>query len=143
MTTEKTFDPTKPVQTRDGRPVRILDTNGAYGPKGQYPVAAAVPYYCGGYGTSLFYYDANGILGGSEKLKITSRNNLVNVPERKSVFLNVYKNGLLAALHQDSLEAARNSAAYKAKYAILELQIEDEELVNVVIHPVEKPSSQA
>lgn len=75
----KPFDPTKPVQTRDGRAARILATDF----KGNYPIIAAISQenreYIDLYETSgkVSFFDG----GGSD---------LVNIPEVTHKYINVY-----------------------------------------------------
>lgn len=75
------FDPTKPVQTRDGRKARIICSDRA-GPSGNYPIVALF-----GDSESLETYTADG-RSHSEQ---TNARDLVNVPERTERFVNVYR----------------------------------------------------
>lgn len=70
-----TFDPTKPVQTRDGREARIICTDA----KGDYPIIALV-----GPDEILRFYDSGG------KSYYYSENDLINIPEKRVVWFNVY-----------------------------------------------------
>ena len=78
----KVLDLTKPVQTRDGEPVRILATDA----KGSYPVVGLVYESEAGedeaeFWTAAGHYYAAGMESGFD---------LVNVPEKLVGYLNVY-----------------------------------------------------
>jgi hypothetical protein len=75
-----TLDITKPVQTRDGRSVRILCTD----KKGEFPIVALVTdendkEFIGSYSSGGRYFNQG-----------CSDNDLVNVPERVERWLNIY-----------------------------------------------------
>lgn len=80
-----TFDPSKPCQTRDGRPVEIITTKGR-GPK---PIIGYI-----GNNERTESWDSN----GNAQIKwgiVQTQSDLINVPEPKSsgkVWVNVYKN---------------------------------------------------
>ncbi len=81
-----TFDPTKPVQTRDGRKARIIatDRNGSH-----YPIIALVSSK--NYKEELIVtYLAN---GSEDDCISQSPLDLVNVPEERELWVNVYENG--------------------------------------------------
>lgn len=73
-----TFDPMKPVQTRDGRKARILATD----IKGPFPIAAVIDRI-GGIGERVETYSSEGCLG---TFSDNCPGDLVNIPERRSVF---------------------------------------------------------
>jgi hypothetical protein len=82
------FDPTKPVQTRDGKPARILATDLA-GNAGSRPIAAAImENYQSDDWEVVRRYTSEGVspYGG---------NDLINIPEEREldVWLNVYPDG--------------------------------------------------
>lgn len=79
----KTFDPTKPVKTRDGRKARIVST----ALDGAYSLGAVVTCEDGLEYLDTFMPDGTWFEG--------SRNDLVNVPEKRAldVWLNVYPSG--------------------------------------------------
>lgn len=76
---EPTFDPSKPVQTRDGRPARVLCTDAS----GSYPIAALI-------NGDLRTYTSEGLFVedcGEDTL------DLVNIPEETVEYVNVYERG--------------------------------------------------
>lgn len=84
-----TFDPAKPVQTRDGRKARILATDLA----GRYPIAAAIAARRGTYAlpTELVErYHADGKMGACGPTSA----DLVNVPVETVEYRNVYPGGM-------------------------------------------------
>lgn len=80
---KKQFDPTKPVQTRDGRPVTIL-AMGVDSPDG--PIVALVTCPAG-YVNAMHFYSDGRYLAGYD-----SPDDLVNVPQTLVVdgWMNVY-----------------------------------------------------
>jgi cell wall assembly regulator SMI1 len=76
-----TFDPSKPVMTRDGRTARILCTDLA----GQQPIAAAVMRRDGVESLSTHY--ANGEFWSPS----ARHHDLINVPEERTVWVNVFE----------------------------------------------------
>lgn len=86
--TTKTFDPTKPVQTRDGRKARIICTDGESGTEDKYRIWALVTCHYKDYTREYAYpYDSNG------RLDIEAGNHpldLVNVTVKTSTWQNLY-----------------------------------------------------
>jgi hypothetical protein len=78
-----TFDPNRPVQTRDGRPARILCTD----LKGDQPIAAAIRGAGGNETVSEFGENGQWLVGE------TSDTDLINVPEKRTVWVNIYEDG--------------------------------------------------
>jgi hypothetical protein len=78
----KAFDPTKPVQTRDGRPARILCTDRA---SPLYPIVALVRTEKGG---EVSHYVTE--TGQSWRDEQESGSDLVNIPEKREGWINVY-----------------------------------------------------
>lgn len=79
------LDITKPVQTRDGRKVRILATD----MKGNYPLVGLVTELSGN--EIIHTYDVDGVF---VTLRKGSPHDLINVPAKplkRLVYLNVYK----------------------------------------------------
>jgi hypothetical protein len=89
MSEQKKFDPMKPVQTRDGRPARILATDLR---NTDYPIAAVI---ASGEGseltTGLNTFTADGFhdLGSRPGL---NGSDLVNVPQKVCFWTNLYRN---------------------------------------------------
>lgn len=75
----KCFDPTKPVQTRDGRKARILITD----LQNQTPIVAAITSECDV--ENAYHY---GIKGNFCDMDIEHRYDLVNIPQKRWVSLN-------------------------------------------------------
>ncbi|MBB6253035.1 hypothetical protein [Nitrospirillum iridis] len=98
------FDPTKPVQTRDGRAVEIVYRNVS----GEYPLAGIVTERDGTKRVELWTREGNDFVGQ----ECDSPDDLVNVPEAfkgsRRVLINVYANGAMSA-HRDSGEAHRRA----------------------------------
>jgi hypothetical protein len=105
MNTNKTFDPTKPCQTRGGDPVKILTTD-AYG---NYPI-----YYQNEKTKMVFPTFANGLTwnGG------ICPNDLINIPQKLVGWVNIYKRaddpGFTTATYESEAEARSlsNDAEY-------------------------------
>lgn len=77
------FDPTKPVMTRDGRPARIICTD-RRAPASGHNIIALVTEGIGEF-TWHFYSD------GSHIKNTISRNDLVNIPVKRSGWINIYE----------------------------------------------------
>jgi hypothetical protein len=104
------FDLSKPVQTRDGRPARIVSEKGA----GAFPIMAVVT---GEDGTE--HITRHTLAGSSTMAPSTDKNDLVNVPlpsRRETRFINLGHS-------YNTAESARKSAS-AAKWAILQLDLE-------------------
>lgn len=125
----KTFDPNKPVQTRDGKKARILCTNRV----GDRPIVALVTssYSSREY---FFFYDEEGHSGRGQH-----PTDLVNIPERRSEFRALYSGArgpYVGQMKFLSLESAVNFKNPLVLYiAILEFVYEDDEIVDVKMHP--------
>jgi len=77
-----TFDPTKPVQTRDGRKAEILGTDF----KSDYPIAAVVTHRCGTQTVNSYTRD-----GHYYANKTPCSHDLINVPQKHKWWLNAYE----------------------------------------------------
>lgn len=77
------FDPTKPVQTRDGQPVRILSINGSK----DYPIVGLI-----GNDSQPKAWAANGMncKYKIDGIQVLSAIDLVNVPKKLKGFINIY-----------------------------------------------------
>jgi hypothetical protein len=75
-----TLDLTKPVQTRDGRPARIICTDRV----GNFPVVALVPRKDGIEHINVYTCD------GRASLRCNAHSDLIPVPQRHMVWCNVY-----------------------------------------------------
>ena len=93
----KELDLSKPVQTRNGRPVRILCTDA----KGPYPIVGLMP-------SGEAEHVGSWMVGGNSSPYSWTQDDLINVPEPKRyVWLNVYRDGASAALYTSRNEADR------------------------------------
>lgn len=95
------FDPTKPVQTRDGRPARIICTD--RNTEINVPIIALVTDNSGREGIQC--YDSEGHLYGSRE----SVTDLINVPTVRTGWINIYPDGFTSLLH--ATEAVAKSFA--------------------------------
>ena len=94
------FDPKKPVATRDGRKARILATDLA---NSNYPIAAVVADEDGE--EYVVSYTADGCLyHRGEK----SEDDLMNVPEKRTVWLGIYEGDKVMAF-KDKYDAEFNN----------------------------------
>jgi hypothetical protein len=121
-----TFDPTKPVQTRDGRKARIIctDLNDCDGEK----IVALISYGDGHEEPSTFYPD------GKYYRSRECTDDLINVPEMISYWMNVYPSGLPGYLTREAADAV----AKCGRTAVVEIRMSDGKLVECIQHEVEK-----
>lgn len=123
----KPFDPTKPVQTRDGRPARIIctDRNHIDG-----PIVALITAQTRGHeGEELIqsFYEN----GYYRPYPFSPHSiDLVNIPERTEKFLKVYSGETFGRMHK-SLEAAKACEKIREPDGYLKLIYEDDVLVSV------------
>jgi len=122
-----TFDPTKPVQTRDGRKARIICTDA----NNHQPIVALITEqdgheYTRDYTKDGFYFMC------SEQ----SSSDLINIPERRIMWTNVY------TLYADSNYPTREEADKHAganRIGVLKITYEnDEKGIRLVDHEYEK-----
>lgn len=126
----KPFDVTKPVQTRDGRPARIVCTDRKHRDG---PILALIPYPKGhpheGQETIKTYYPSGRWVEQFER-----SDDLVNVPERRSEFRVVYSDNSLGYLLSRIPDYALGTAFVKQAQGCLEFIIEDDKTVDVKFH---------
>lgn len=122
------LDLTKPVQTRDGRPVRILCTDRKSTLMDK-PVVGLVTNKSGS--EILDFWSLTGAKGTS----IACEGDLVNVPERKSKWMNMY-GGELGGFFHSSRQACEESAQRRSsqRTEVVELIFEDGALTSTLIH---------
>jgi hypothetical protein len=97
----KPFDPTKPVQTRDGRPARILCANVK---RSAWPIVAAVTDPDGS--ESVVSYTAKG-----RELRLQeTENDLLNAPEETTEWINYYGDESVRNKAHSSLDIANHYA---------------------------------
>lgn len=116
-----TFDPTKPVRTRDGREARIICTN----KEGEWPIMVLVKSN----GSELPYeVYGDGMVSKGER---PSNLDLINIPERVSRFVNVYRDLGIGCDY-----ASRKSADLYAlgRKTVLEIIFEGDVPVETIIH---------
>lgn len=113
----KPFDPTKPVQTRDGRPARIIATDA----EGTYPIVALI---VGRTGTeSPHTYMLN---GAWHKRSHSGAQDLINIPEKREVWVNVYPD--FYSVHptrQVADDSALKDRISRTKHTIMEGQFDE------------------
>lgn len=130
----KPFDPTKPVACRDGTPARIICSDRkAPG----YSIVALYSNETGNEGISYHYDDGRKCDIFRNKVPDEYPWDLVNVPERKSVFVNVYASHLgdqycTKELADKRYRDMKNPIVNRK--GMVELVYEDNELVDVVLH---------
>jgi len=92
------FDPTKPVQTRDGRPARVICADA----RGGWPIIALVEVSEGCEETSVHRED-----GSYNSADPQSRRDLINIPEKRTldIWVDINSFGRLTWVH-DSKGAA-------------------------------------
>ena len=117
-----TFDPNKSVQTRDGRAARILCTDLKAAP---YTIAAAIRIRGSGeeYLTTRTSDGRN--FEGREGV-----DDLVNVPERKSLWFNEYPDVNVGVCKPRRTRKAADDVAWRGRAAVVELIFEDGKLVD-------------
>lgn len=110
----KKFDPTKPVQTQDGHKARILATNIKLGPHNSDMIVALITDRDGFEHSYWYYPNGRSVIDDSTL-------NLVNIPVKYSMYLNIYKDTSgFYGFARDSLEQAKkqSSADIKARIKI-------------------------
>ena len=117
------FDPNKPVRTRDGRSARILATDLK---NSSYPIAAAIDRVRTGDECVASYTSDGRYFEGRE-----CASDLVNVPERHSLWFNEYahRGGSVYGAY-DTRETADDAVAWRDRAAVVELIFEDGKLVD-------------
>lgn len=128
-----TFDPTKPVQTRNGKKARIICTDVAGG--NGYPIIALITE-SGGVERSIPYSE-NGCYWADKKGDHSL--DLVNVPEEISRWINVYTLGLIGGAHPSREEADEaNERVIKntdhKRTAIIQITLADDRVKKFVVH---------
>lgn len=100
------FDPTKPVQTRDGRKARIICTDRKHE---AYPIAALVfDEDCGEEDVEFFAADGREYVGDDNDI------DLVNVPEKVEGWVNILH---LPDVSSEFYDTFASAAVYKSKEA--------------------------
>ena len=97
------FDPTKPVQTRDGRKARIVCTDNIHH---KFPIVGLITERCGEEVPNLFM--SSGRYHNEDE---ESRNDLINIPEKHVRYLNIYEDGLYSTPFEFKEDADRCSGS--------------------------------
>lgn len=115
----KPFDPTKPVQTRDGKPARIIATN-RRSQGGSYPIIALITHSTGSEEIALFTEQGLYNYGG-----LPSSTDLINVPEKRTYerWVNVYADGSAGGPHLDR-QSADSAGAHTGRVACIHIKRE-------------------
>jgi hypothetical protein len=112
------FDPTKPVQTHGGRKARILCTDR----NSTYNIVALIEEF------QIESFDKDGKwVGGSDEKYC-----LINIPERKTSWLNLY----ITASHPSRSVADLVCRGGEQRKGVLEIIWEDGVPVDTKVHPV-------
>ncbi len=130
--TNKAFDLTKPVQTRSGKPARIVCTD----VKGGLPIGYLLLH---NNADAEYFYRVRG--DGRRNDFSESDFDLVNVPVKTSRFTVVYRHfyGMNQANLQDALgKGRRNGSRVSPFEGVLEKIYEDDILQDVIFHRVDE-----
>ena len=122
------FDPTKPVQTRDGRKARIICTDRK---STVYPLVGLI---LNGETEYLTEWDLNGKHRSNGFFD--SVNDLINIPERTSRWVNVYDGSDWCYGFETESDAREHST--KCRRGTVEIIFEDGKPVDVKLHRDEK-----
>lgn len=120
------LDPTKPVQTRDGRPVRIICTDAKLASKSTIVALVASSDKCP-------EYIVNRPPHGRVSLSLDNAEDLVNVPEKVNSFRNLYSEEVIG-LEFHSLSASIKADFCNQRYGTLEYVSIADEVVDVIFH---------
>lgn len=124
-----TFDPKKPVQTRDGRKVRIVCTDAKA--SDQYPILALVEEQSGYECTVLYSESGRYRASKSDEHPL----DLVNVPEATYRWMNVYKGNQIGAACQSREEADKVARSYhRNRVSIVQIKMVDDRVTDAIIH---------
>lgn len=122
-----TFDPTKPVQTRNGCAARIITSNRKCE---RFPIVALVEDD----GDELIHiYTANGKEGVSE---VDSPLDLVNIDDGVYRWVNVYNNGNSGPALASRELADENAGKFRNRTAVLQIKMVSGRVAGVVVHDV-------
>jgi hypothetical protein len=116
------FDPKKPVQISDGRKARIICSD----LKGDRPIVALIETVPGE--EMIYTFRADG-----SYQPMSPDFYLVNIPVRKSVWLNIYRSADIKTIWQPSRSIADANAGLM-RTAVLELVFEDDKPANAILH---------
>lgn len=117
-----TFDPTKPVQTRDGRKARIVAI--LANPTASYPIICVITEKDGSEEMESFTLNGRASMHRSE-----THEDLINVPETVTRYLNL---GNAYCGGETAFKAAQKRSPY---FKVLELVTNGDKVVSTKIHP--------
>lgn len=118
-----TIDFNKPVQTRDGRKVRILCTDG---PNEKRPVAGFVEGY-----VEPTTWESCG--------KFSERGNtldLINAPERVEQWVNLYRSGSVGSTHNSRKNADGSADSSARRTGVIRITYEDDRPISVALEDI-------
>jgi len=110
-----TFDPSKPVQTRDGRPARILCTDVK---NDQFPICAAF-WRNGVELADLFARD------GKFYSDHECNSDLINIPEKRVGYVNVYPHRIDSSFHLNRKSADLFASENVSRVACIRVEYEE------------------
>jgi len=117
------LDPINPlqtrVQTRDGRPARIICTDRKYSVCGiDYPIIALIPFSVSGSEEGFYGYRSNGSYTNHPDAL-----DLINVPQKRAGWINVYPSfeGFKSKEEADKYAGPHRSACIKIEYTEFEI----------------------
>ena len=122
-----TFDPTKPVQTRDGRKARIICTD-LKNPGGE--TIVALVYAHDNFEAPILFHS-----NGRYHINRENPRDLINAPETKSWWSNAYPEG--PGMPRASRELAAQEGRAFERVGIIELRMCDGKLVEAIQHDIE------
>lgn len=120
------IDWNKPVRTKDGREVRVLCTDRVT--DSSYPVLALVKDGCGYEAAHSYTIEGKYRISGTE-----SKNDLENVPEVKSIWVNVYPDDVYGYRSRKEADFWPDFWAEDDRVALLRLDIQDGILIGMHI----------
>lgn len=123
----KPFDPTKPVQTRDGRKARIIctDSNYTFESNKKWPTLALVTNKSNG-NELVMYFEADGTCGGAQRGGV---NDLVNIPEQVFRYVNIHRQDVIDQRKNGLIAVSRVRDNPCSEFLTLKLTFEDDKLV--------------
>ena len=130
------FDPTKPVQTRDGRKVRILCTDARLSychNEGitMSPIVALIEDESEhGAKDSVYFYTKEGSFYGTNNPEPID---LVNIPERVVKYKLIHDSGYVGATYSSIIQAKDSQSNYAEIKSILKLTYEDGKVVETYL----------
>lgn len=120
------FDPTKPVQTREGQPARIVSAKGG----GYYPLLVVIDR-----GDGSEYISRRTLEGKLPHAPYESDLDLVNVPEEAEEFWNAYLDDFHIVGPKETIEEANADAGDDRSFTLKLTRLDDKpvavELLNV------------